>query len=321
MAIDDSIGQVAALRASIEPQEGDLGRIASQLESECQRLNTVSASVEETAGQAEGAADGLADLHEQTSAIGYGTDTAQVEAVKESTSEAAESLRASAHRSRDLAGWLRAAHQECEALLGTLSAVGDGLAQAEALLARAKTHRAGSGVGGAPSPIAAGPAARGTESEPVGTWVWPPKRTHDHKRGSTFNADYERYVKRSNGGPDDGREYLVKHGRWQAHFDAIRLERNSAGATEILIDAKGRYGQFVDKRTGEFHAFFRASEKSGIKKLEEEARRQTLAANGKPVEWWCADELAADAFDDWFDRIPDLQGKIEVLYEPMPDKE
>ena len=50
----------------------------------------------------------------------------------------------------------------------------------------------------------------------------------------------------------------------------------------------------------------------------DDADRQVKAADGRPVEWWCAEEEAADAFDERFAFDRRLRGRIEAVHKPMP---
>jgi hypothetical protein len=148
--------------------------------------------------------------------------------------------------------------------------------------------------------------------EPAGEWATPPKRSF----GNPFNARYEQWVKTSNGGPDDEKEYLVR-GVW---FDARRFENTASASTEVLLDAKGQYDKFIDRRTGDWQKFFSKFEKSGIKGLVKEAERQVAAAGGQPVEWWCAERDSARLMRRQFNLEPKLRGRIKVRFMPMPEE-
>lgn len=63
----------------------------------------------------------------------------------------------------------------------------------------------------------------------------------------------------------------------------------------ILLDAKGKYAQFIDKSTGEFYEWF-----SGKDSLIAEARRQIAASEGAKIQWYFAEEESLSAVQDLF---------------------
>ena len=63
----------------------------------------------------------------------------------------------------------------------------------------------------------------------------------------------------------------------------------------ILLDAKGKYSQFIDKSTGEFCEWF-----SGKETLVSEARRQISASEGAKIQWYFAEEESLNAVQDLF---------------------
>lgn len=77
-----------------------------------------------------------------------------------------------------------------------------------------------------------------------------------------------------------------------------------------LVDAKGHYSQFVDKKTGEFYDWFK-----GKDSLVDEANRQLKAANGVPVQWYFAEKESMDAVKTLF-ADKKIKG-IEFIYQPM----
>ncbi len=61
----------------------------------------------------------------------------------------------------------------------------------------------------------------------------------------------------------------------------------------VLLDAKGKYAQFIDKNTGEFYEWF-----SGKDSLIAEARRQIDASEGAKIQWYFAEEESLDVVQD-----------------------
>jgi RHS repeat-associated protein len=78
----------------------------------------------------------------------------------------------------------------------------------------------------------------------------------------------------------------------------------------VLLDAKGKYAQFVDKETGEFKSWF-----SGRKSLVDEARRQINASEGAAIRWHFAEESAMNATKALF-RDEGITG-IEFVHTPI----
>jgi len=91
--------------------------------------------------------------------------------------------------------------------------------------------------------------------------------------------------------------------------------------TEVLVDAKGRYKRFIEAETGGWKEFWEHSQKSGLRKIVQRAERQVRVANGRPIEWWCAELATARAFRDEVDNNPKLTGRIRVRYKPMPQQD
>lgn len=73
------------------------------------------------------------------------------------------------------------------------------------------------------------------------------------------------------------------------------------------------------KPDGTFKWFFQ--ERGGLEHTRQQAERQVLAAGGRPVEWWCADEAFADALNEYIEDIAVLNGKIEAIYKPYPEEQ
>ncbi|GAB4001630.1 hypothetical protein GCM10029992_37670 [Glycomyces albus] len=166
--------------------------------------------------------------------------------------------------------------------------------------------------GSASTPPATPTTATTADPTPAGAWRTPPRRSH----GSPINKRYEQWVKTSNGGPDDDREYKV-NGVW---FDARRTDDYGPIAVEVLLDAKGDYNRFVDA-DGAWHRWFEQSKKSGLEGLVAEARRQVKAASGRPVEWWCMQAESAALIRRRIGRVRELRGRIKVLHKPLPDSQ
>jgi hypothetical protein len=155
----------------------------------------------------------------------------------------------------------------------------------------------------------------GAQVQNAGQWEPPPQARTYH---DPFNAEYEAWVRQQAGGPNDGTEYVVRHDGEQAYFDGTEVQDRDGTPTEVLLDAKGHYEQFVDPETGEFKEWFAESERSGLPKEIEQAERQVRVANGKPVEWRCAEQATADAFNAAFRNNPALRGRIVAVYQPPP---
>jgi hypothetical protein len=170
---------------------------------------------------------------------------------------------------------------------------------------------------GTPTQGAAGtPTPRpGSQVQNAGQWVQPTTPRH---YGDRFNKDYEDWIRRQTGGPADGREYQVQRGGEQALFDGNDFQDRGGTQTEVLIDGKGRYEQFIDPDTGDFRPWWRNQQDSGLGGEIAKAERQVRVANGRPVEWWCAEQASADAFNDHFARNPNLRGRIVAVHKPMP---
>lgn len=109
---------------------------------------------------------------------------------------------------------------------------------------------------------------------------------------SDFSRAYQRYI----AGTDDT---FLRNG---VKFDGLR------GNT--LLEAKGKYAQFVDK-TGKFYEWF-----SGKDDLLNQARKQLKAADGLPIEWHFADEAGYNATKALFEERH-IEG-ILLIYDFMP---
>ncbi|MBQ9935243.1 MAG: hypothetical protein IJO70_05275 [Lachnospiraceae bacterium] len=76
----------------------------------------------------------------------------------------------------------------------------------------------------------------------------------------------------------------------------------------ILLEAKGKYSQFVNKETGEFFDWF-----SGKQDFVEQARRQIAASENARIQWYFAEEETLNAVQDLFMEYG-ITG-IELIYE------
>lgn len=63
----------------------------------------------------------------------------------------------------------------------------------------------------------------------------------------------------------------------------------------VLLDAKGKYAQFINPNTGEFYGWF-----TGKQDLLDEAARQIKASEGAKIQWYFAEEEALDVVQDLF---------------------
>ena len=63
----------------------------------------------------------------------------------------------------------------------------------------------------------------------------------------------------------------------------------------VLLDAKGKYAQFINKNTGEFYGWF-----IGKESLLDEAARQIKASEGAKIQWYFAEKEACDVVQDLF---------------------
>lgn len=77
----------------------------------------------------------------------------------------------------------------------------------------------------------------------------------------------------------------------------------------VLLDAKGKYEQFIDKSTGEFYDWF-----TGKYGLIDEARRQVNASEGAPIRWYFAEEESMCAIQKLIDE--ELL-KIICIHQPL----
>lgn len=151
----------------------------------------------------------------------------------------------------------------------------------------------------------------------AGRWVDPPQKRAFH---SEFNARYEDWCREITGA-QAGKEYRVERDGEAVHFDTRAVGRDPGDLPEKLIDAKGRYEQFIDPRTREWKDFFQRFPDSGVAEMIETAKKQVRVANGTPVEWWCSGPNHARAMNKEFRDVRPLRGKITAVHLPMADPE
>lgn len=77
----------------------------------------------------------------------------------------------------------------------------------------------------------------------------------------------------------------------------------------VLLDAKGKYSQFINKNTGEFYDWF-----SGKQSLVDEATRQINASEGAKIQWHFAEEESLNVVQDLF--IDEGITEIEFIFDP-----
>lgn len=149
----------------------------------------------------------------------------------------------------------------------------------------------------------------------AGEWVEAPARSYGHD----VNARYEAWVRAETRGPA-GHEYRVIDADGSpVYFDARTVEVRDGEPVEVLLDAKGRYEQFLDA-DGKWHGFFGDQPGTGLERMLDDARRQVDAAGGRPVQWWCLEERAAVGFNRAFAFNQDLRGRIEAVHRPLPSE-
>ena len=75
-----------------------------------------------------------------------------------------------------------------------------------------------------------------------------------------------------------------------------------------LLDAKGRYSQFIDRRTGLFYDWFADSEASKL-------RTHYIAAQGQPIVLYGSQQETVVAWQDII-RKAGAEGGVTVVYRP-----
>ena len=77
----------------------------------------------------------------------------------------------------------------------------------------------------------------------------------------------------------------------------------------VLIDAKGKYDQFVDDKSGTFKDWY-----TGYFGILDEAGRQVRASEGAPIVWYFAQERSKNVFRKLLENI---FPQIECIYMPL----
>lgn len=108
---------------------------------------------------------------------------------------------------------------------------------------------------------------------------------------SKFSRDYQTQITGRTG------EVFLQNG---VKFDGMK--------NGILLDAKGKYAQFVSKATGEFYDWFK-----GKDALVNEARRQIAASEGARIQWYFAEQKALEATKILFEEN-NIKG-IELIFQ------
>jgi len=121
-----------------------------------------------------------------------------------------------------------------------------------------------------------------------GTW----EKTNEAM--SAKSRDYQKYVT----GAEDGMVYRVNGVKFDGYQDGV------------LIEAKGDYSSFVDKRTGKFRPWFK-----GKDDLAAQAKRQVNAADGTKIQWVFNDEASLNATKALFKS--EGISEIECVLKPM----
>ncbi|GAB3755227.1 Tox-REase-5 domain-containing protein [Microlunatus parietis] len=156
--------------------------------------------------------------------------------------------------------------------------------------------------------------------QPIGRWVDPPRRTFN----DPYNQRYEDHAREITGAPA-GKEYRIEHDGTAAHMDTRTFRDHGDQSTEVVVDAKGRYRQFISS-DGNWHDWFGESKKGGVPGMIETALRQIKAADGHPVEWWFAEPESANAFQRSARGNQHLRryvtdGTFTVRHLPMPEQD
>lgn len=153
--------------------------------------------------------------------------------------------------------------------------------------------------------------------DPAGRWEVPRTRTH----GQEINARYEDWSREETGAPD-GKEYRASDEGRERWFDTRYVEERDGEPTEVLVDAKGRYAQFLDRDTGDWQGWWEDSKQGkGLDGELEQAKGQVNVADGRPVEWWCMEPEVAEKFNEAFEDEPRLNGRITAVHRPMPERD
>lgn len=77
-----------------------------------------------------------------------------------------------------------------------------------------------------------------------------------------------------------------------------------------LIEAKGTYNNFINKKTGDFYDWFK-----GKDSLIDQANRQIRASEGAPINWYFSEEATMNATKGLF-QSEGVKG-INFIFEPL----
>ncbi|WP_082994712.1 Tox-REase-5 domain-containing protein [Aquimarina megaterium] len=105
---------------------------------------------------------------------------------------------------------------------------------------------------------------------------------------------------------------LISGRKWNESFQLNNVKFDAL-KNGVLGDAKSGMKNFVDSATGRFKPFF-ANSTTGGKALIEQAKRQTIAAEGNPIEWHFEFEEVRKATELLFEGIEGI--KIILLHTP-----
>jgi hypothetical protein len=143
--------------------------------------------------------------------------------------------------------------------------------------------------------------------DPAGRWEVGPLRT----RGQ----EYEGWSREETGAPQ-GMEYHVTNEIGNRWLDTRYVEDRNGEPTEVLVDAKDDYAQFIDPETGDWKDWW-----TGLDGALGQAQDQVDVADGRPVEWWCSQPEVAERFTEAFESDFNLNGKITAVHRPMPERD
>ena len=81
----------------------------------------------------------------------------------------------------------------------------------------------------------------------------------------------------------------------------------------VLIDAKAKYAQFINKKTGQFYDWFK-----GKQGFIDQAYRQIEASEGAKIQWYFSEKETRDLVQDIFmdEGIDD----IELIFEAFKEE-
>ena len=82
----------------------------------------------------------------------------------------------------------------------------------------------------------------------------------------------------------------------------------------ILIEVKGRYSQFINKKTGKFYGWFKKGEQSFVN----QAVRQLDASEGAKIQWYFAEKETMELVKEVLmnARINGIE-RIEFIFQPF----